>query len=206
MGGGESSRHFDFAAVFSTGTRSLVRWLTFWAIGEILRVTSRLYVHAIDCILLNLLGWQAMCTQYRRKIYGILHKMQEVRQNLRSANVSGLDQYLSEAWPLVVHMTSGFHEVVMDAAILPHFQAHITGEERRIEEALSSVSYDLDALDTLSLVVGPKGLEQVRDDAPSHLTRIDCRVHDVAPLSTALYLAASTLQDRKSCGAPPASP
>lgn len=108
-------------------------------------------------------------TEYRSKIYALLNHMKDLRTSVRGRGPA-VEKYLEEVVPLVKAMTRPFREDPEHRFLLDRFRAYAAQEERRLREGLETAKYDLDALDTLALINGPRGLERVR---PSGLTQAE---------------------------------
>ncbi|KAL1941413.1 hypothetical protein VTO73DRAFT_7230 [Trametes versicolor] len=116
---------------------SLLRWFAYWAIG-----------------------WQASMTEYRRKIWALLTLMHQAQPLVRVRRDAAAS-YLSTVTSLVQTMTDNFREDTQLHRVSRHFQEYIIQEEARISKGLQTAKYDLDALDTLALISGPRwGLER----------------------------------------------
>ncbi|RPD53442.1 hypothetical protein L226DRAFT_516920 [Lentinus tigrinus ALCF2SS1-7] len=116
---------------------SLLHWLAYWAVG-----------------------WQLSMTEYKRKIQNLLGGIQRSLETVRAPNRAFVSRYLSVVKRLVDRMTLQFQGNAENIALLPRFQAYIHQEEAQLREALEIAKYDIDALDTLALVNGRKGLEK----------------------------------------------
>ncbi|KAI0766998.1 hypothetical protein C8Q74DRAFT_1369868 [Fomes fomentarius] len=117
---------------------SLLLWLAYWTIG-----------------------WQLAMTEYKSKIYIVLSSMQHlVQESARHPNKKSIQAYLSVVRPLVHQMTHTFQEDNDQLFVLPRFRAYVDQEENRLRKGLETAKYDLDALDTLALINGRRGLER----------------------------------------------
>ncbi|KAI0371099.1 hypothetical protein BV20DRAFT_211321 [Pilatotrama ljubarskyi] len=115
---------------------SLPRWLAYWTVG-----------------------WQASMASYKHKIEALLAHMQTFPSSVRLRS-SLANDYLMKVEPLVREMTSSFSEDSGGLPLLDHFQEYTDQEEARLREGLETVNYDLDAMDTLALIVGRWGIER----------------------------------------------
>lgn len=131
------------ACTTETQHRSLLHWLAYWAVG-----------------------WQAVMTEYRSKIHALLTRMGDLRTSVRGRGPA-VEKYLEEVVPLVKEMTKPFREDPEHRFLLDRFRGYAAQEEQRLREGLETAKYDLDALDTLALINGPRGLERVSPVAPS---------------------------------------
>lgn len=124
---------------------SLLRWFAYWAVG-----------------------WQASMAEYRRKIWALLTLMQQAQPLVRVRRDAAAF-YLSTVTSMVQTMTDNFREGTQLHRVSRHFQEYVTQEEARINKGLETAKYDLDALDTLALISGPRwGLERVS----THFSRL----------------------------------
>ncbi len=105
-------------------------------------------------------------TEYRSKIYGLLACMGDFRTSVRGRGPV-VEKYLDEVVPLVKQMTKPFREDPEHHFLLDRFRGYAAQEEQRLREGLETAKYDLDALDTLALINGPRGLERVSAFPPS---------------------------------------
>lgn len=110
-------------------------------------------------------------TEYRSKIYALLNRMKGFRTSVRGRGPA-VEKYLEEVVPLVKAMTRPFREDPEHRFLLDRFRGYATQEEKRLREGLETAKYDLDALDTLALINGPRGLERVR---PSGSTQAEVK-------------------------------
>ncbi|OJT06672.1 hypothetical protein TRAPUB_2475 [Trametes pubescens] len=116
---------------------SLLRWFAYWAVG-----------------------WQASMTEYRRKIWALLTLMNQAQPLVRVRR-DAVWSYLSTVTSLVQTMTDNFREDTQLHRVDRHFQEYTAQEEAHISKGLQTAKYDLDALDTLALISGPRwGLER----------------------------------------------
>ena len=102
-----------------------------------------------------------MSTEYKRKIYALLHRLEKAKAVVRYTNRPAVEIYIAQIRPLIDQMMSGFQESANTAALLPHFRLYMDEEECRLRDALDIIHYDLDAVDTLKLVMGHRSLEKV---------------------------------------------
>ncbi|KAI0645299.1 hypothetical protein C8Q79DRAFT_1011379 [Trametes meyenii] len=115
---------------------SLLQWLAYWAVG-----------------------WQVSMTEYKRKIRGLLVRMRDLQPIVRGRGLA-VRSYLTTAESLVRDMITPFRDNVEHQHLLKRFQKYTEQEETRLREGLETAKYDLDALDTLALINGPRGLER----------------------------------------------
>lgn len=117
---------------------SLLRWLAYWAVG-----------------------WQASMTEYKRKILALLNRMADLQTTVRVRNAAAVS-YLVTVSQLAQSMTNNFRDEPQPHRVRRHFREYIEQEEARISAGLQTVKYEVDAIDTLSLISGRRwGLERV---------------------------------------------
>ncbi|KAI0325467.1 hypothetical protein GY45DRAFT_1348843 [Cubamyces sp. BRFM 1775] len=111
---------------------SLPHWLAYWAIG-----------------------WQMTATYYRGKVVELLAKMFAMRPRIHQANTEAVQKYLSKVYRRATTLTSSVICTFQDDSLKARFQSYVNAEEQRIREGLETVRYDVDAMDTLTLITGP---------------------------------------------------
>ncbi|KAI0644525.1 hypothetical protein C8Q79DRAFT_777894 [Trametes meyenii] len=116
---------------------SLLHWLAYWAIG-----------------------WQMTATYYRDKIIETLAQMFSMRPLIHPANAQAVEKYLETVYKRVCTLTSSFVCTSQSDALKARFQRYVDAEERRLREGLETVRYDIDAIDTLTLITGPGRIEK----------------------------------------------
>ncbi|TBU26461.1 hypothetical protein BD311DRAFT_779599 [Dichomitus squalens] len=116
---------------------SLLHWLAYWAIG-----------------------WQISATMYRDKINNLFAKMFSLKAHIHPAVRNVVDTYLHSVWTRVSELTSSIEPYYPLEGLREKFQSYIDDEEQRLRERLEAVRYDIDAMDTLTLVTGPGRIEK----------------------------------------------
>ncbi|KAH9894903.1 hypothetical protein C8Q73DRAFT_644952 [Cubamyces lactineus] len=116
---------------------SLLHWLAYWAIG-----------------------WQMTATYYRDKIVELLAKMFAMRPRIHNANTEAVQKYLLTVYRRATTLTSSFICTYQDDSLKARFQSYVDAEEQRLREGLETVRYDIDAMDTLTLITGPGRIEK----------------------------------------------
>ncbi len=101
-------------------------------------------------------------TAYRRKVLSTLDSMTDILETIRAPNKVKIRGYLDLTRDIVTNMIQPFHADTERLFLLPRFQAYMYQNEVRLQKALQTVKYQIDALDTLALINGRKGLERVR--------------------------------------------
>ncbi|KAI0633741.1 hypothetical protein C8Q77DRAFT_1157905 [Trametes polyzona] len=116
---------------------SLPHWIAYWAIG-----------------------WQMTATYYRDKIIEILAKMFSLQSQIHPANAQAVEKYLEAVYKRVCTLTSSLVTVDESDALKARFQSYVDAEEQRLREGLETIRYDIDAIDTLTLITGPGRIEK----------------------------------------------
>ncbi|OJT10257.1 hypothetical protein TRAPUB_13211 [Trametes pubescens] len=116
---------------------SLSHWLAYWAIG-----------------------WQMTATYYRNKVVTLLGKMFAMQSLIHPANARAVEKYLETVYKRVCTLTSSFVCANESDALKARFQSYVEEEEKRLREGLETVRYDIDAMDTLTLITGPGRIEK----------------------------------------------
>ena len=108
-------------------------------------------------------------TYYRDKVVELLAKMFAMRPKIHNANTEAVQKYLLTVYRRATTLTSSFICTYQDDSLKARFQSYVDAEEQRLREGLETVRYDIDAMDTLTLITGPGRIEKVRKDIV-HLT------------------------------------
>ncbi|OSD05604.1 hypothetical protein PYCCODRAFT_1405323 [Trametes coccinea BRFM310] len=110
---------------------SLPRWLAYWAVG-----------------------WGVGAAVYVRRIRDVLGGIRATLQHVLPLNRSAADDYLKSMWAPTLKLVLG---VTTDAAwmLQARFQDYFDYEEQRIRSNLERIKYNIDAGETVSLVLGP---------------------------------------------------
>ncbi|KAJ7639351.1 hypothetical protein FB45DRAFT_1024083 [Roridomyces roridus] len=116
---------------------SLKKWLAFWAIG-----------------------WHQSMNQYVKKIRELLAKMFALRVKVLPINRGSVNQYLDSIHHFVTSLYSGVNPCYVNDGLQEKFNSYVEAEEARLRGNLEAVSYDIDALNTLYLVVGHGRIER----------------------------------------------
>ena len=101
-------------------------------------------------------------TAYRRKILSTLDSMSALLEIARTPNTAKIRRYLGLTHSLVANIVQSFQEDTERLFLLPRFRAYMNQNEARLQKGLETVKYQIDALDTLALINGRRGLERVR--------------------------------------------
>lgn len=100
-------------------------------------------------------------TSYARKIDVLFSKMFAIRPRIRTANRKAVDEYLDTVWRGVCDLTASFSRIYESDDLQERFQSYVEAEEQRLIEKLETIRYDIDAIDTLSLIIGSGRIEKV---------------------------------------------
>lgn len=104
---------------------------------------------------------------YVEKIKLLLKRMRDAIHKVHPRNRQHVDDYFGTTWWWVGALIMGLpqDDVMNDqpsTTSIDRFQEYIDWEEQRISENLQKIKYNIDASDTLFLVLGPGRLEKVR--------------------------------------------
>ena len=99
---------------------------------------------------------------YKDRIDELFTKMFSIRRNVLPANQGTVQNYLNGVWKKVSTLTSSFGRAYqLDFNLQQRFRSYVDSEETRLKKELEIVEYDIDAMDTLSLITGPGRIEKV---------------------------------------------
>ncbi|KAI0716104.1 hypothetical protein C8T65DRAFT_642063 [Cerioporus squamosus] len=117
---------------------SIPHWLAYWAIG-----------------------WKIGASMYANRILVLLSMMRDIVPKVLPRNRSAVDDYFV-VWWWVTMMIAGLHSSFDAELNTPsyRFQDYIDMEEERLRGNLEKIKYNIDASDTLTLVMGTGGLEK----------------------------------------------
>ena len=101
-------------------------------------------------------------TQYIIQIDELLAKMFAIKTGVLPANRRFIDYYLDRVWSWVTELTSGFRRAEWTDVMRDRFQSYISEEETKMRLKLDLVRHDIDAADTLLLIIGTGRVEKVR--------------------------------------------
>lgn len=121
---------------------SLPRWISFWTIG-----------------------WQISATKYAEEIEDIFNQMTLLRREIglkMPGNKLYTDCYLETVWYLVSGVT-GAIERHDDASpwLIAKYEDFVKSQENTLRTRLETISYDVDALETVHLIIGQQNIETV---------------------------------------------
>ncbi|RPD59323.1 hypothetical protein L226DRAFT_548402 [Lentinus tigrinus ALCF2SS1-7] len=116
---------------------SLLKWMAYWAVG-----------------------WQMAMTHYITRIDTLLAKMFAIKTEVLPANRRFIDYYLDRVWSWVTELTTGFRRAEWSDAMRDRFQGYVAEEEVKMRHKLDLVRHDIDAADTLLLIIGTGRVEK----------------------------------------------
>ncbi|KAJ7617951.1 hypothetical protein FB45DRAFT_932998 [Roridomyces roridus] len=131
----------DFATSRPEGW-SLLSWVAFWAAG-----------------------WHATVTWYKNRIYVLLNAMLSLVRRVKSGNRQAADKYLYGSAmarvELLLRSTRSAPETAYDdlrlTKVADDFQE---AEEKKLKDKLEGLVYELDDVDTIRLLTGPRRIER----------------------------------------------
>jgi hypothetical protein len=111
------------------------------------------------------LGWHHSIWEYAGKIKGILVEM-FYGEHVLDANRTIVDLYLDnpvfqQIGLLFSSIQPPTSEMDMKSSLHQKFLSHVQAEEARMAEVLESISYEIDALNTLTLITDGGRIERV---------------------------------------------
>ncbi|RDX45005.1 hypothetical protein OH76DRAFT_1457767 [Lentinus brumalis] len=116
---------------------SLLKWMAYWAVG-----------------------WQMAMTHYVSRIDDLLAKMFAIKSDVLPANRRFVDYYLDSVWSWITELTTGFRRAEWSDTMRDRFQSYVLEEEVKMRRKLELVRHDIDAADTLLLVIGTGRVEK----------------------------------------------
>ncbi|KAJ7189129.1 hypothetical protein C8R46DRAFT_35064 [Mycena filopes] len=122
---------------------SLPRWIAYWAIG-----------------------WQIFATKYCQEIEDLFAQIFQLRERIRQAmsgNTRYVNEYIDGTWGHVMALTSAIERYELPAGaqwLEEKFADHVQWQEENMQRRLETIGYRVDALDTVSLIVGDPYIEQ----------------------------------------------
>ncbi|KAJ7248435.1 hypothetical protein C8J57DRAFT_1358239 [Mycena rebaudengoi] len=117
---------------------SIVHWIVFWSIG-----------------------WHQSIALYKTKIRELIAKMFAIMTNVLPANRATANEYLDLVYRGVTSLESSIAPCFITDSLQEKFRSYVEAEEARLRDNLKDVRYDIDARDTLALVIGPGRIERV---------------------------------------------
>ncbi|THV00763.1 hypothetical protein K435DRAFT_963848, partial [Dendrothele bispora CBS 962.96] len=118
---------------------SLIQWIAYWAAGRHFAI------------------WK-----YRQKIAAMLNKAHRMLEEVLPTNRSLVDNYLNQMFVLDQILMSTVPSAIkdLDARLVQKADAYMKTEEQRMERKLEALRYEIDAQDTLALVIGKYQIER----------------------------------------------
>ena len=113
-------------------------------------------------------------TYYADKIVQLFAKMSAIRPSILSANQGAVQDYLQTVWKSVCTITSSFVRTYQPDSLQQRFASYVEAEECRLRDGLKTVRYDIDAMDTLSLITGPGRIEKVSHQRECQMSDLSC--------------------------------
>lgn len=139
---------------------SLLRWLVYWAIG------TAFYKH-ISSIALLLAGFQQSLDYYAEKITETLQDLHSFALVVIPPNRSIVKEYIScTELRLVDMLLASIKQACAsinhsDDVYMSKFSDYVKKQEDDLGENLEKIRFEIDSLDTVTIVTGPGRLEQV---------------------------------------------
>ncbi|KAJ7461994.1 hypothetical protein FB451DRAFT_1267439 [Mycena latifolia] len=116
---------------------SLLHWVVFWVVG-----------------------WHQSITVYKTKIRELIAKMFAIMPHVLPQNRAYANEYLDLVYRGVTSLESAIGPCFITESLQEKFRSYVEAEENRLRENLRAVRYDIDARDTLELVMGPGRIER----------------------------------------------
>ncbi|GAW02631.1 hypothetical protein LENED_004297 [Lentinula edodes] len=131
----------EFTSSRPTGW-TLPMWIAFWAVG-----------------------WQTSIDRYKAQIYGLLEQLISLARIVHIDNRARVDEYLTDPvfndLERLLRATKSPNCMIPDEVkLIQYVDAYTTEEERKLEDKLKSIAYELDGPATVSLVTGPGRIER----------------------------------------------
>ncbi|KAJ7849789.1 hypothetical protein B0H14DRAFT_3866764 [Mycena olivaceomarginata] len=116
---------------------SLCHWIAFWSIG-----------------------WHQSIVIYKTKIRELIAKMFAIMPSVLPSNRAYANDYLDLVYRGVTSLESAIAPCFITESLQEKFRSYVEAEENRLRDNLRDVRFDIDARDTLELVVGPGRIER----------------------------------------------
>jgi hypothetical protein len=120
---------------------SLPRWVSYWAVG-----------------------WQIYATQYCVEIEELFGQMTLLKKEITvkmPGNTRHVNDYIEGCWEHVTALTSSIERYSGEPWLMEKFAGYIQSQETILKERLDKIQYDIDAAETVSLVLRDKRIEGV---------------------------------------------
>lgn len=110
--------------------------------------------------------WQTSIDRYKAQIYGLLEQLISLARVVYIDNRARVDEYLTDPvfndLERLLRATKSPNCMIPDEVkLIQYVDAYTTEEERKLEDKLKSIAYELDGPATVSLVTGPGRIERV---------------------------------------------
>ncbi|KAF5344487.1 hypothetical protein D9758_014131 [Tetrapyrgos nigripes] len=118
---------------------SLVQWIAYWAAGRHFAIWT-----------------------YRQKIGAMLNKMNALLDDMLPVNRPFVDRYLDHMLILdqILSSTAPAKKDTLDIRLIEKAEAYMKTEEARMERKLDALQYNIDAQDTLALIIGRSQIDR----------------------------------------------
>jgi hypothetical protein len=140
---------------------SFTRWISYWAIG-----------------------WQIYATKYCVEIEELFGQMMLLKAEIAikmPGNLRYVNDYIEGCWQHVTVLTSSIERYDSDSWLEEKFAGYVQSQESLLKERLEKIQYDIDAVETVSLVLRGERIEGVCFIRMSRSRDLD------PPLSRSLY-------------------
>ncbi|KAI0766841.1 hypothetical protein BD413DRAFT_141310 [Trametes elegans] len=107
-------------------------------------------------------GWPMVCAYYVHKIHDIFAEMFGMLPHIRPENHAHAYRYLDAVWKDITTFTAPYSTMEEDDSdpLWARFQTYIEQEEKRLDDALKTLHYEIDAQDTITLIAGARPIER----------------------------------------------
>ncbi|KAL6299183.1 hypothetical protein BKA93DRAFT_612607 [Sparassis latifolia] len=116
---------------------SLLHWIAYWAVG-----------------------WRINATIYIRRINELVGKMFAIKEEVYATNGPYVDEYLHTVWAGITSLTCSVRPMTSSDNLQARFKSRMDAEEERIRTNLEAVRYNINDMETLSLITGPGTIEK----------------------------------------------
>lgn len=110
---------------------------------------------------MHLLGWKQSLADYGLKIRELVGKMFTALPDVLPQNRRAIDDYLTWIYDDVTSLELPLRDCDIDETLQVRFTTYLEAEESRLHCNLQRFNYRIDAVNTLSLITGPKCIEKV---------------------------------------------
>ncbi|KAJ6560234.1 hypothetical protein B0H19DRAFT_1146862 [Mycena capillaripes] len=116
---------------------SILHWIAFWSIG-----------------------WHQSITVYKIKIRELIAKMFAIMPSILPENKGYANEYLDLCYRGITSLESAIAPCFITESLQEKFRSYVEAEENRLRDNLRDVRFDIDARDTLELVMGRGRIER----------------------------------------------